>query len=95
MAWLTTYSDANLVVDESQSVNTPFSTYDADDKTFTLHAETYTTTQKRYVGMDYDTALGCKADLIAAGYGNVTLRSENNGGGYTVSFTQYSGVAWA
>lgn len=95
MAWLTTYGSSNLKEDEAQSVSNPFSTYDPETETFTLRYEAYTATQKRYVGMDYTTAVACKADLIAAGYGSVTLRSENNGGGYEVAFTEYSGVSWS
>lgn len=103
MAWLTTYSDANLIVDESPTMTEGATTpvYATDEETgeeyidhWDIWTRTYSVTAKRYVGMDYETAVACKAELVEAGKSSVTLVNENNGGGYSVRFSEITGGDW-
>jgi hypothetical protein len=94
MAWLTTYTDANKVVD---SLGTAFQTvtiytwvwtdeeagigeYVTSEQSFPVNIESF-----RYVGMDYSTAVTCRTAMLAvAGVTFAELVRENEAGAYTV-----------
>jgi hypothetical protein len=99
MAWLTTWGAANLIVDESQAqvegATTPvYDTETGEVDHWDIWSRSYSVTMKRYVGMDYTTAVSCKADLVSGGY-QAKLINENNGGGYSVQWSEITAGAWS
>ena len=94
MAWLTSYGPENLVVESSQTMTEGACTYNQDTEAWEIWSRVTTVTEWKYVGMDEETAVDCKAALVAAGY-NATLVPENNGGGFSVRWSSFSAGAWA
>jgi hypothetical protein len=100
MAWLTSYSEANKVVD---SLGTAFQTvtiytwvwtneeagegeYTTSEQSFPVNIESF-----RYVGMDYSTAVSCRTDMLAVpGVTFTELVRENDAGAYTVRVNKQS-----
>jgi len=98
MAWLTTYTDANKVIDGVRS--------DVEQFTLTVPGigpiighRAYTTTMYRYIGMTYSAAVTAAEAIsdasVPASPILATVSRENEAGAYTVNVTAITRGEWS